>query len=46
LINYGVASLRFYLPTKNLRGQTIIITGASTGIRRVCALRLPRDGSV
>jgi hypothetical protein len=45
LINRRLAAGRSYLPTKNLRGQTVIITGAATGIGRVCALRFAKLGA-
>jgi FlaA1/EpsC-like NDP-sugar epimerase len=45
LINHALAAGRYYLPTKNLRGQTVIVTGAATGIGRVCALRFAKLGA-
>ena len=45
LINHALAAGRYYLPTKDLRGQTVIITGAATGIGRVCALQLTKLGA-
>lgn len=45
LINHGLAAGRYYLPTKNLRSQTVIITGAATGIGRACALRFAKLGA-
>jgi hypothetical protein len=44
-INHGLAAGRYYLPTKNLRDQTVIVTGAATGIGRVCALRFVKLGA-
>ncbi len=32
LINHHSASRRLYIPTKNLRGQTVIVTSAATDI--------------
>ena len=45
LINHALAVGRYYLPTKNLRGQTVIVTGAATGIGRVCALQFAKLGA-
>jgi NADPH:quinone reductase-like Zn-dependent oxidoreductase len=45
LINHALAAGRYYLPIKTLRGQTIIITGAATGIGRVCALQFAKLGA-
>lgn len=45
LINHALAAGRYYLPTKNLRGRTVIITGAATGIGRVCARQLAKLGA-
>jgi NADPH:quinone reductase-like Zn-dependent oxidoreductase len=45
LINHALAAGHYYLPTKNLRGQTVIVTGAATGIARVCALRFAKLGA-
>ena len=45
LINRRIAAGRLYRPTKNLHGQTVIVTGAATGIGRVCALELAKLGA-
>jgi NADPH:quinone reductase-like Zn-dependent oxidoreductase len=45
LINHSLAVGRCYLPIKNLRGQTVIVTGAASGIGRVCALRFAKIGA-
>lgn len=45
LINHALAAGRYYLPIKNLHGQTVVITGAATGIGRVCALQLAKLGA-
>lgn len=45
LINHSLAAGRYYLPTKNLHDQTVIITGAATGIGRACALRFAKLGA-
>jgi len=45
LINDSLAAGRYYWPIKNLRGQTVIITGAATGIGRVCALQFAKLGA-
>jgi FlaA1/EpsC-like NDP-sugar epimerase len=45
LINNALTAGRYYLPIKNLRGQTVIITGAATGIGRVCALQFAKLGA-
>lgn len=45
IINHALASGSSYLPVKNLNGQTVIVTGAASGIGRVCAIRLARLGA-
>jgi len=45
LINHALAAGRYYLPIKNLHGQTVIVTGAATGIGRVCALKFAKLGA-
>jgi len=45
IINHALSSGSSYLPMKNLNGKTVIITGAATGIGRVCAIRLARLGA-
>ncbi|CAF2546074.1 unnamed protein product [Rotaria sp. Silwood2] len=45
LINHSLASGRYYLPTKNIRNKTVIVTGAATGIGRVCAIRFAKLGA-
>ncbi|CAF3458974.1 unnamed protein product [Rotaria sp. Silwood1] len=45
LINHSLAAGRYYLPTKNIRNKTVIVTGAATGIGRVCALRFAKLGA-
>lgn len=45
IINHALSSGSSYLPVKNLNGQTVIVTGAATGIGRVCAIRLARLGA-
>ncbi|UJR30223.1 hypothetical protein I4U23_017761 [Adineta vaga] len=45
LINHGLASGQYYLPIKKIHNQTIIITGATSGIGRVCAVRLAKLGA-
>ena len=42
VVNYFLASGSHYSPTKNLNGQTVVITGAATGIGRVTAVRLAK----
>src|SRR5689334_11069411 len=45
LINHSLAAGRCYLPTKKLHGQTVVVTGAATGIGRVCSLRFAKLGA-
>ena len=45
LINRRIVSGRSYIPRKNLSGQTVIVTGAATGIGRVCALQFAKLGA-
>lgn len=45
LINHALSSGQCYLPVKNLRGQTVIVTGAATGIGRVCARQFAKLGA-
>ncbi len=45
MINHALAAGCYYLPIKNLRGQTVVITGAATGIGRVCALQFAKLGA-
>jgi len=45
LMNHALAAGRYYLPIKNLRGQTVIVTGAATGIGRVSAHRFAKLGA-
>jgi NADPH:quinone reductase-like Zn-dependent oxidoreductase len=45
LINRRIAAGRSYKPTKDLHGQTVIVTGAATGIGRVCALQFAKLGA-
>ncbi|CAF3771958.1 unnamed protein product [Rotaria socialis] len=45
LINHSLAAGRYYLPTRNLRNQIVIVTGAATGIGRACALRFAKLGT-
>jgi NADPH:quinone reductase-like Zn-dependent oxidoreductase len=45
LINRRLAAGHSYKPTKNLHGQTVIVTGAATGIGRVCALKFAKLGA-
>ena len=45
LINYFLAGGTQYSPTKNLTGQTVIVTGAAAGIGRVTAVRLAKLGA-
>ena len=45
LINHAIAAGRHYLPIKNLRGQTVVVTGAASGIGRICALQFAKLGA-
>ncbi|CAF4045797.1 unnamed protein product [Adineta steineri] len=45
LINHALAAGRYYLPIKNLRDQTVIVTGAASGIGRVSALSFAKLGA-
>jgi NADPH:quinone reductase-like Zn-dependent oxidoreductase len=45
LINHALTAGRYYLPIKKLHGQTVIVTGAATGIGRVCALQFAKLGA-
>ncbi|CAF1287605.1 unnamed protein product [Rotaria sordida] len=45
LINHSLASGRYYLPTKNIHDKTVIVTGAATGIGRICAIRFAKLGA-
>ena len=40
-----MAAGRYYWPIKNLSSQTVIVTGAATGIGRVCALQFAKLGA-
>jgi len=42
IINKRISSGRSYTPNKNLSNQTVIVTGAATGIGRVTALELAK----
>jgi NADPH:quinone reductase-like Zn-dependent oxidoreductase len=42
VINKRIAAGRFYASNKNLNNQTVIVTGAATGIGRVTALELAK----
>ena len=44
-INRRIIAGRSYEPTKNLHGQTIVVTGAASGIGRVCALQFAKLGA-
>ena len=45
LINHALSCGSSYLAVKNLNGQTVVITGAASGIGRVCAIRLAKLGA-
>lgn len=42
IINKRLAAGRLYIPKKNLNKQTVIVTGAATGIGRVTAVELAK----
>jgi hypothetical protein len=42
VINKRLSAGRLYTPTKNLNEQTVVVTGAVTGIGRATALQLAR----
>jgi NADPH:quinone reductase-like Zn-dependent oxidoreductase len=42
IINNRLATGRLYTPKKNLKNQTVIVTGAASGIGRVTALELAK----
>ena len=44
-VNRRLASGRSYRPTQNLRGRTVIVTGAATGIGRACAVQFAKLGA-
>jgi len=45
LINHALTAGRHFWPRTNLRGQTAVVTGAASGIGRVCALQFARLGA-
>ena len=45
VITRWLAVGRQYVPTKNLKGQTVIVTGAATGIGRAAALEFAKLGA-
>jgi NAD(P)-dependent dehydrogenase (short-subunit alcohol dehydrogenase family) len=42
VVNNHLSTGRLYIPTKNLKNQTVIVTGAASGIGRVTALELAK----
>ncbi|CAF1376168.1 unnamed protein product [Adineta ricciae] len=44
-VNHGLTCGRHYLPIKKIPNKTVIITGATSGIGRVCARRLAQLGA-
>ena len=44
-VNRRLASGRSYRPTQSLRGQTVIVTGAATGIGRASAVQFAKLGA-